>query len=250
MPAFAGMTLLAAEARLTRSPRLRERLALLTRARSAAICHRMVTTQPSPARSRNPAAVRARVLAALSAMIVRDGLSSVGVNALAREAGCDKVLIYRYFRDLEGVYQEFAEGYDFWWTVDELVQGIDPSRMPPTRALQILMRRHAEAIRNRPTTLAILASELTERSSLVLALEEVRERRALELVSWIGQRFELPAAVDLPAISMLLGVAVNYLAVRARDVKVMSGVRIGAADDWERIFAAMDMLIAGVLPPG
>ena len=185
----------------------------------------MVTTKPVPARSRNPAAVRARVLAALSAMIVRDGLSSVGVNALAREAGCDKVLIYRYFGDLEGVYQEFAEGYDFWWTVDELVHDIDPSHMPRTRALQILMRRHAEAIRNRPTTLAILASELTERSSLVLTLEGVRERRTLELLVWIGQRFELPATVDLPAISMLLGVAVNYLAVRARDVKVMSGVR-------------------------
>jgi AcrR family transcriptional regulator len=208
----------------------------------------MVTIQSELVRSRNPAAVRARVLAALSAMIVRGGLSSVGVNALAREAGCDKVLIYRYFGDLDGVYQEFAEGHDFWWTVDELVHEIDPARMPRTRALQILMRRHAEAIRKRPTTLAILASELTGRSSLVLALEEVRERRSLELIAWIGQRFELPATVDLPAISMLLGVALNYLAARARDVKVMSGVAIGEATDWERIFAAIDTLIAGVLP--
>ncbi len=209
----------------------------------------MVTTKPKPVRARNPAAVRDRVLAALSAMIVRDGLSSVGVNALAREAGCDKVLIYRYFGDLGGVYREFAEGHDFWWTVDELVRDIDPAHTPRTRALQILMRRHAQAIRERPTTLAILASELTERSPLVLALEEVRERRSLELLRWIGQRFELPATVDLPAISMLLGVAVNYLAVRARDVKVMSGVPIGANDGWERILAAMDALIAGVLPP-
>ncbi len=203
-----------------------------------------------PVRARNPAAVRARVLAALSAIIVRDGLSGVGVNALAREAGCDKVLIYRYFGDLEGVYQEFAEGHDFWWTVDELIRDIDPARLSLTRAMQIVMRRHAEAIRRRPTTLAILASELTARSSLVVALEEVRERRTLDLMAWIGQRFELPATVDLPAVSMLLGVALNYLAVRARDVKVMSGVPLGAAADWERIFAAMDTLIAGVLPPG
>ena len=162
-----------------------------------------MTYAPNPARSRNPAAVRARVIAALSAMIVRDGLSSVGVNALARAAGCDKVLIYRYFGDLEGVYQEFAEGHDFWWTVDELVRDIDPERMSRTRAMQVLMRRHAEAIRKRPTTLAILASELTERSALVVALEEVRERRTLELIAWIGQRFEWPPTLDLPAISML-----------------------------------------------
>ncbi len=224
--------------------------ALLTGAHPLNMRHHAVTYAPNPTRSRNPAAIRARVIAALSAMIVRDGLSSVGVNALAREAGCDKVLIYRDFGDLEGVYQEFAEGHDFWWTVDELVRDIDPERMSRTRAMQVLMRRHAEAICKRPTTLAILASELTERSALVVALEEVRERRTLELIAWIGQRFEWPPTLDLPAISMLIGVAVNYLAVRARDVKVMSGVPIGTEVDWERIFAAMDMLIAAVLPPG
>ena len=42
---------------------------------------------------------------------------------------------------------------------------------------------------------------------------------------------------------MLLGVAINYLAVRARKIRVMSGVKIKTDRDWERIFAAMDSLI-------
>jgi hypothetical protein len=46
---------------------------------------------------------------------------------------------------------------------------------------------------------------------------------------------------------MLLGVAVNYLAVRARTIRVMSGVGIRTDGDWERIFAAIDALIDGVL---
>ncbi|RBP17236.1 TetR family transcriptional regulator [Roseiarcus fermentans] len=209
----------------------------------------MVTKVAGTIGARNPAVVRARVLAALGAIIERDGLARLGVNALAREAGCDKVLIYRYFGDLDGVCREFAQSRDFWWTLDDLVQGLDPAGLSRTRALQVLMRRHAAAIRSRPTTLAILAHELTERSTLAIALEEVRETRTLELFAWIGERFDLPAAVDLPAVSLLLGSAVNYLAARGRDVSVMGGVALRSDADWERILSAIDALIAGVVPP-
>ena len=81
--------------------------------------------------------MRERILEAVGAMIMRDGLASIGVNALAREAGCDKVLIYRYFGDLDGVYAGFAAKSDFWWTVEEFTDGIDPSRMPLAEALKI-----------------------------------------------------------------------------------------------------------------
>ena len=207
----------------------------------------MVTkVSPRPA-ERDAAAMRRRILDAVGEMIVRDGLKSIGVNALARAAGCDKVLIYRYFGDLEGVLEEFAEACDFWWTVEELTAGLDPRGQPPAGALQILLRRHAEAIRARPVTLAVLASELTERVPLVTALEAVRERRSLELAAWISARFEIAPSVDFAAISMLLGVAVNYLAARARDIAVMSGVGIRTDDDWERLYKALDALIEGAL---
>ncbi len=48
------------------------------------------------------------------------------------------------------------------------------------------------------------------------------------------------------AIGMLLGVAINYLAVRAQTVREMSGVSIGGDDDWERIFAAIDAVVDAV----
>ncbi|MGD0640234.1 MAG: TetR/AcrR family transcriptional regulator [Roseiarcus sp.] len=191
--------------------------------------------------------MRARILAAVGRMIVRDGLAAIGVNALAREAGCDKVLIYRYFHDLEGVYAAYAAQSDFWWNVHDLTHDIDPSRAPAAEAMKTILRRHAEALRARPVTLAVLAAELTQRTRLVVALEAVRERRTLELSAWIGQHYWLPASVDLEAVAMLLGVAINYLAVRARSLRVMGGVEIGTDGDWERIFAALDTLIDGIL---
>jgi len=207
----------------------------------------MVTNDLKPTPARDSQATRERILDALGTMIMRDGLVSIGVNSLAREVGCDKVLIYRYFGDLAGVYSSFAARGDFWWNVEELTRGIEASRMPLSEALKVMLRRHAHALRARPMTLAVLAAELTNRTPLVVALEEVRERRALQLSSWIAEQYRLPPSVDFAAVSMILGVAINYLAVRARTIRVMSGVKLETDDDWDRIFAAIDSLIDGLL---
>jgi len=192
--------------------------------------------------------MRRRILDAVAAIVVRDGLSGMGINALAREAGCDKVLIYRYFGDLEGVYEAYAAQSDFWWTVEALTAGIEPSRMTAGAALKLVVRRHAEALRARPVTLQVLAAETVERTPLVVALETVRETRSLALARWIERRFAVPADLDAAAISMLLAIAMNYLAVRARSIRVMAGVPIRTDKDWQRIFAAIDTLVDGVLP--
>ena len=149
-------------------------------------------------------------------MIVRDGLAAVGVNALAREAGCDKVLIYRYFGDLDGVYATYAAQSDFWWNVDDLTRGIDPSRTPAAEAMKTIAappRRGAA----RAAGDAGGAGGRTRRiaRALVVALEAVRERRALELSAWIGEHYRLPPSLDFEAVAMLLGVA-DQLSRRAR----------------------------------
>jgi AcrR family transcriptional regulator len=208
----------------------------------------MVTITSNP--TRDSEAMRARILAAVGALIMRDGLAGVGINALARAACCDKVLIYRYFGDLDGVYAAYAAQGDFWWTVDDLTEGLDPLRTPLAAALKTMLRRHAEALRARPITLAVLAAELTNRTALVVALETVRERRALQASAWIGARYQLPAGLDFEAVVMLIGVAINYLAVRARTLDVMSGVRIASDADWQRVFAAIDAIVDALAPGG
>ena len=208
----------------------------------------MVTKQNKPARDSD--AMRARILDALGSLVLSEGLEGVGVNALARAAGCDKVLIYRYFGDLDGVYAAFAVSRDFWWSVEELTQGLDAKGLTLAEALKILLRRHAGSLRSRAVTLAVLASELTHRTPLVIALETVRERRSLELSAWIAARFSPPAGIDLDAIAMLIGVAINYLAVRAKKIRVMSGVAIQSDADWERILAAVDDIVDAVVRRG
>ncbi|WP_293550988.1 TetR/AcrR family transcriptional regulator [Parvibaculum sp.] len=202
-----------------------------------------------PARDR--AGRERAVLDAIGRIILRDGLSGVGVNALAREAGVDKVLIYRYFGDLDGVYAAFAERGDFWWTVDEILGDPrpDPKAMTHAELLKCVLRRHGEGIRKRPVTLAVIAAEPANRTALVVALEEVRERRSLELAAWISERYPAPEGVDVTAIGMIAGAAIDYLAGRARNIRVYGGIEIKTDKNWERIYSAIDQMIDGMFPP-
>jgi AcrR family transcriptional regulator len=207
------------------------------------ISHRMVTKSLPIAARRDSGETKTRILDALGRLIVRDGLAAVGINALAREAQADKVLIYRYFGDLDGVYRAYAERSDFWYSNSEMLDGIQPSSVTLPQAIKLCLRRHASEIRKRPVTLAVLAAEAAQRTPLVIALEAVRERRTTELVAWLAAHYQLPRGFDLEAIAMLLGAAINYLAARSRSIGVMSGVGIKTDKDWDRILAAADQIV-------
>ena len=59
-------------------------------------------------RSRDRAVTEERMLAAVGEVLARDGFHAVGINAIAREAGVDKVLIYRYFGGLGELLQAWG----------------------------------------------------------------------------------------------------------------------------------------------
>ena len=201
------------------------------------------TAQKPAAPRRDRARTERTILDAVARLILRDGLSGVGINALAREAGIDKVLIYRYFGDLDGVYRAYAEHGDFWWSVDDIIGTEKAANL--AGALKSGFRRHAAEMRKRPVTLAVIGAETANRTPLVIVLEEVRERRALELMDAVFARYGAPAHVDLPALTAILGAAIDYLAARARQIRVYGGVEIKTDKDWERLFTTVDAMIDG-----
>lgn len=56
-------------------------------------------------------------------LVARDGCASLGINAVAQAAGADKVLIYRYFGDLDGLLRRVAASRAWLPTADEILDG-------------------------------------------------------------------------------------------------------------------------------
>lgn len=81
-------------------------------------------------------------------LVADKGCGALGINAVAQLAGADKVLIYRYFNDFEGLLQQVAHSRSWLPTTEqvlETVHGRDGST--PLSLLQKIERTLLEHIR-------------------------------------------------------------------------------------------------------
>ena len=190
----------------------------------------------------------ARLFDALGALLRDGGVAALGVNALAERSGVEKVLIYRYFGGLEGLMTEYAKGSEFWPSVDEII-GADASLLSHPDHANVaakLLGNYARALRRRPITLDLLAWECAHRNPLTVALETVREERSRELFQRLSAA-KFPLTGGAAELSALLAAALNYLAVRSREIKVFGGLAIDDEAAWTRLEAVMASAFRGVL---
>lgn len=193
---------------------------------------------------------------AVEALILEEGFGAIGVNALARRAGVDKVLIYRYFGGLPGLLAAYGEHGDFWWQVEDLMaeplaDGGDLRELP--NVLSVLFRRHVDFLRRHPVTLEVIAWEMSDRNELTEALEAVRESRSLAVVRRVAERFDIDdtgLSERISPIFALLGAAANYLAVRGRRLRTFNGIDLQTDQGWATLNAAAEAMITGALRPG
>ena len=194
---------------------------------------------------KNKTETKQKLIHAMGQILAEKGFSKIGVNAVARQAGVDKILIYRYFGDLNGLTKAYAESADFWPSIDELLAEDDLAGNKLSRPFADIYSdvfiRYAHAIRSRPLTLEILAWETVERNSLTIALEEVRESLGLEMMQRLSD-VDVPTA-DWQAISNIFSASIHYLAIRARKIDTYSGMDLTSDDEWLRLTQTMTFIV-------
>lgn len=206
-----------------------------------------LTVVPKVIPIRNKEMTKERLIKAVGKVIAKVGFQDLGVNMIAREAGVDKKLIYRYFGGLQDLVADYGETLDFWPNAEEII-GEDRKtviKMEPHELMALFFKRYMRAILSRPYTLEILAWEAIERNELTKALEEVRAKTALEFFELMVQ--DPPDDVDLTALVTFMAGAINFLAVRSRIHRTLGGVDLQSEQGWERIERIIDQLMEGIL---
>ncbi len=197
-------------------------------------------TTKSPQRARDRAATEARIVAAVGTVLARDGFGAIGVNAIAGEAGIDKVLIYRYFGGLPELLHTWGASGHFWPSIDELI-GDDPRAvmaLPVADRFAYFFDRFIDALRARPMTVEILAAEIVERNELTAILETQREQWGAQAeVVFGGEHYR--RSPHLHGITLLLVAGVQYLLVRARTIRVFGGLDLRSDADWSMLKASL-----------
>ncbi len=183
----------------------------------------------------------------MGAILARDGFLRLGVNAVAQEARADKALIYRYFGGMPQLLEAYAESATFWPTVEEMAGGSldELAARPLADRWHHTLTCYIAEIRKRPTTQEILAWEIIERNEVTARLEEVRERRGLQLMKALATG--APPSLDVAAISSLFAGSIHYLILRSRRVRVFNGVDLRTDEGWGRLEEAARVMILGAV---
>ena len=208
-----------------------------------------MTKEPKQhAAARDSRATRAKLIAAVGAILSRKGFAALGVNAVARKAGVDKVLIYRYFGGMDQLVAAFARESDFWPSIEELAGGDlhAYADLALPEKLSRLAANYTRAIRSRPLTLEIMAWETVERNHLTGELESVRENTMMQFYQAFFN--EHRTDLDLTALTAIIGAALSYLAARARHIDLYNGIDLRSDHGWERLQASVDAIIAALMP--
>lgn len=202
----------------------------------------MASTDTVPRVTRDRPGTEESIVDAAKLVLAEQGFSAFGVNAIARRAGCDKQLIYRYFGGLDGLVD--AIGRDLADLFQELID--EPGEAASTTYaafVEHLVIALLAAFRRSDLLLRIAAWEVLDPSPVTRRLADVRGRA---LGDWIQSRrrsLALPDGVDSGAINAVLIAAVQHLALSGRAVGGFSGVKLASDADWRRIEDTLRMLV-------
>ena len=201
-------------------------------------------TAPTP---RDREATRARLIEAVGALLAKKGFAALGINAVAREAGVDKVLIYRYFGGLPGIMAAYAREGDFWPSLKELAGGDVKAflQLPLSERMEKLAHNYVDAIRRRPVTQEIMAWEMVARNELTEELEAVREASGLKMIELFLPPSE--KTPDLAPLMIMVGAALTYLVVRSRKIQWYSGLDLRSETSWRQLELGVREIVQGIL---
>lgn len=196
-------------------------------------------------RSRDRPATELRILDAAQAILTDQGPSGFGVNAVARAAGVDKQLIYRYFGGLEGLLGALGERLGHWWQ-DRLLEGA-PATTPRSYGdlIEMLALRLVHVLRTERLAQQCALWELSDASSPVAALAAARSRA---LGAWMGRTrgtLQPPPGVDAPAINALIVSGISYFVLASRTSASVVGLPTDDEATWNRIETAIRGLVQG-----
>lgn len=202
---------------------------------------------PEPAKvTRNRATTEERLKEAVKVLIVQGGFGALTPGAVARQAGVDKMLIYRYFGGIEGLVMALAQAPGFFPDLEELAGGdLAAARaLPLAERVAAVTRAYAQALMRRPVVLEMMVWEMVERNALTAIMEEQREIQGLRIGAELFG--DTGNADETNAVAAILGAAMSYLVLRRRKIRLFNGIDLHSEEGWERLEAAV-RLMAGAL---
>ncbi len=174
---------------------------------------------------------KGKILKAVGEVIEQHGTEKVGVNLIARHAGVNKVLIYRYFGGVDGLMEQYVKTGQYTSTsshefIDKLEVPAPEDRAKVWTEILITALRD---LRKRKATRDLIRWEIGAGKPVLSDARNDVGSRMLEKVGF------LPNYPDTDALLALLTGGIYHLTVSADYRDKMMEVDLQSEEGWKRI---------------
>ncbi len=197
-----------------------------------------------PVRDRQ--ATEARILKAGKAVLAESGFKVFGINAVARRAGCDKQLIYRYFGGLDGLMEAIGGDLGSW--VKDNIPDDSGGMFLLTYGdlLERLALLFLDALRADPLVRQIAAWELAEESEQVRRLSEARSKALIGWIERMRGSMTPPKGIDTVVVNGILLAAIQQMVLASVTSGRFAGVALKSEKDWDKVRQSLKRIIRGI----
>lgn len=178
-----------------------------------------------------------KILSALETLLENN--QEIGVNIIAKEAGLNKVLIYRYFGGLEGLLETYAKRINLWRSLrEDFEEGLKEKRWESIKeTVKWLFTSYRERLLTSPIYLRLLKEELKNPNPLTKALETEREEEAIKINNLFSDYIESSSedvSTDVQIFGAFVMSGITYLALRSTQIRWFSGLDLTDNSSWEK----------------
>lgn len=203
-------------------------------------------TESTDGRSRDRGATERALVRAARETLAATGFQGFGVNAVARRAGCDKQLIYRYFGGLDGLID--AIGVEIADDLGRALQSLAPAGPPASyrELIERMMLGFLQVLRDDPLMQKTMVWEIAEPSDAVRRLTVARSKIMMAWVAQVRGDLTPPPGVDVGAANAMLLAAIQHLVLSGGAAGQFAGLPLASDADWERVRKAVKAMVGAV----
>lgn len=183
-------------------------------------------------------ATEKRILTAVGELITENGFEKTGVNAVAARAGISKMLIYRYFGSMNGLFAAYIKQNDFWINfIPEI-----PSSEHLKDFIKQIFRKQISLLREDKIMKRLYRWELSESNSFTEELKRKREEKGIFLINVVSRLSGNPKK-EIAAIATILSAAIGYLGLLEDFCPTYNEIELNKDEGWQQIIDSIDLLI-------
>lgn len=174
---------------------------------------------------------KGKILKSVGKVIEKYGTEKVGVNLIAREAGVNKVLIYRYFGGVDGLMEQYVKTGEYTSTssYDYIDSMETPAPEKRAEAWAKVLTTAIHDLRSRKSTRELIRWEIGVGKPV---LSDARNDVGAKMVEKIG---DIPGYPDTNALVAVLMAGIYHLTVSADYRDKTMNVDLQSEEGWERI---------------